>query len=44
MTVEEMARMGGKARQKQMTKAQRKALAVKAAKARWAKPKGTKRK
>lgn len=41
LTVQDFARMGGKARTEQMTKAQRVALARKAAKARWDKAKKT---
>jgi hypothetical protein len=37
----ELGRKGGKARTKQMTPAERKELARKAAQARWAKQKGT---
>jgi len=40
MTIKEMARLGGRATAKKLTPEQRKASASKAAKARWAKPKG----
>lgn len=38
LTISEMAKMGGKARAKSLTAAQRKAIGRKAIAARWAKP------